>query len=355
VASGSRDAAGVTRPAVAPTRRVPLEAAPHERTLIAWPTETRRDALWGDLLEAARDAHASVARTVVAHEPVTMIANPDEVASAAATCGPAIEIVAAAIDDSWIRDTGPIISFDADDRRVAVHFGFNAWGKKYAPYDHDATIGARIAARLGLRVEEVPLVLEGGSIAMDGNGLLVTTERCLLNPNRNPGATRANIEAALRAALGVERIVWLADGIAEDAETDGHVDNVVAFVAPGRVVLQGCDDPANPNHAIAADNRARLVAAGITIVEVPTLPYVDIAGEHVPVPYVNWYVANGVVVVPVTGEATDAATLELVGTQYPGRSVVGVDGAVLAYGGGGVHCITQPVPAAPSLARSASS
>jgi agmatine deiminase len=311
---------------------------------MAWPTETRRAALWGDQLAAARAAHVAVANAVAAHEPVTMIAALDEAAAAAAACGTAVEILPAPIDDSWIRDSGPIIVYDADGRRAAVHFRFNAWGEKYTPYDRDATIGARVAERLGLPVIEVPLVLEGGAIAFDGAGTLVTTERCLLNPNRNPGVTRAEIEAVLRAALGVERFVWLADGIAEDDETDGHVDNVVTFVAPGRAVLQGCNDPANPNHTIAADSRDRLVAAGIAVVDVPTLPYVDIAGEHVPVPYVNWYVANGVVVVPVTGAAADAAALELIGAQYPGRAVVAVDGSVLAYGGGGVHCITQPVP-----------
>ena len=273
-----------------------------------------------------------------------MIADLDDTAVAAAACGPAVEILAATIDDSWIRDSGPIIVYDADGGREAMHFRFNAWGEKYRPYDRDATIGARVAEALGLPVTEVPLVLEGGSIAFDGGGTLVTTERCLLSPNRNPGTSRAEIEAVLQAALGVDRFVWLTDGIAEDTETDGHVDNVVAFVAPGRAVLQGCDDPANPNHAIAADNRDRLEDAGMAVVEIPTLPYVDIAGAQIPVPYVNWYVANGVVVVPVTGAATDAATLELIGAQYPGRAVVAVDGSVLAYGGGGVHCITQPVP-----------
>ncbi len=281
---------------------------------------------------------------VAAHEPVTMVAAPDDATAAAAACGPSVEIFVARIDDSWIRDSGPIIVYAADGRREAVHFRFNAWGEKYTPYADDATIGARVAERLGLSVTEVPLVLEGGSIAFDGAGTVVTTERCLLNPNRNPGVTRVEIEAVLRAALGVDRFVWLADGIAEDAETDGHVDNVVAFVAPGRAVLQGCDDPGNPNHAIAADNRGRLEAAGIAVVEVPALPYIDLVGEHIPVPYVNWYVANSVVVVPVTGASTDAATLDLVGAQYPGRAVVAVDGSVLAYGGGGVHCITQPVP-----------
>jgi agmatine deiminase len=312
---------------------------------MAWPTETRRASLWGDQLDAARAAHVAVARAVAAHEPVTMIAHPDDATAAAVACGPAVDIFAARIDDSWIRDSGPIIVYDADGRREAVHFRFNAWGEKYTPYADDATIGARVAAHLGLPVTEVPLVLEGGSIAFDGAGTLVTTERCLLHPNRNPGVTRVEIESVLRAALGVDRVIWLTDGIAEDDETDGHVDNVVAFVAPGRAVLQGCDDRKNPNHAIAADNRARLEAAGIEVVEVPDLPYVDVGGEHVPVPSVNWYVANGVVIVPVAGASTDAATLDLVGAQYPGRVIVAVDGSVLAYGGGGVHCITQPVPA----------
>ena len=206
----------MTRPAALPTRRVPAETAPHERTLMAWPTETRRASLWGDQLDAARATHVSVARAVAAHEPVTMIADPDDATAAAAACGPAVEIFAARIDDSWIRDSGPIIVYDADGRREAVHFRFNAWGEKYTPYDRDATIGARVAEHLGLPVTEVPLVLEGGSIAFDGAGTLVTTERCLLNPNRNPGVTRAEIESVLRAVLGVERFVWLADGIAED-------------------------------------------------------------------------------------------------------------------------------------------
>jgi hypothetical protein len=199
-----------------------------------------------------------------------------------------------------------------------VHFRFNAWGEKYTPYDRDATIGARVAEHLGLPVTEVPLVLEGGSIAFDGAGTLVTI-RVGEMPDLTPGVLRAEMESVLRAGLGVERFVWLTDGIAEDTETDGHVDNVVAFVAPGRAVLQGCDDPANPNHAIAADNRGRLEAAGIAVVEVPTLSYVDIGGDPVPVPSVTWYVANGVVVVPVTGAAT-ALMLQLVGARTGPRS-----------------------------------
>jgi agmatine deiminase len=190
------------------------------------------------------------------------------------------------------------------------------------------------------------MVLEGGSIAVDGSGTLVTTERCLLNPNRNPGMTRGDIERMLCAALGVDRVVWLADAIAEDDGTDGHVDNVVAFTAPGRVLLQGCADPDNPNHAIAADNRKRLDAADIDVVELPHLPYARVgASRLLPVPYANVYALNGAVLVPTTGAATDADALAIVAEEYPGREVIEAPGAVLAHGGGGVHCITMQVPA----------
>jgi agmatine deiminase len=157
---------------------------------------------------------------------------------------------------------------------------------------------------------------------------------------------RADIERTLRESLGVERIVWLADAIAEDEGTDGHVDNVVAFVAPGTAVLQGCDDPDNPNHAIAVDNRRRLDGAGIDVIEIPVLPYAHFAsGRSIPVPYVNYYTPNGAVVVPTAGAEADADMLAIIADVYPDRELVAVPGAVLAHGGGGVHCITQQIPA----------
>ena len=324
---------------------MPAETTRHESTLMAWPTEERRGALWHDHLEEARDVHAQLARLVAAHEPVLMIASPSEADNAAQRCGDTVEVVALPIDDSWMRDTGPIVVRAADGQRQAMHFRFNAWGEKYTPYDADARVGAAVAHRLGLPVHEVPLVLEGGAIAVDGNGLLVTTERTLLNRNRNPNVPRAEIESVLERCLGVDRVVWLPNGIAEDDETDGHVDNVVAFFAPGRAILQGCDDTSNPNHAIAAENRARLEAAGIEVVEIPVLPYATVDDAPVPVPYANLYAANGVVVVPTTGHGADADALALIGAHYPEREVVTVPGALLAYGGGGVHCVTQQVPA----------
>jgi agmatine deiminase len=191
------------------------------------------------------------------------------------------------------------------------------------------------------------MVLEGGSVAVDGAGTLVTTERCLLNPNRNPQMSRAEIEHTLTASLGVDRIVWLADAIAEDDGTDGHVDNVVAFSAPGHALLQGCAEPDNPNRAIAGDNRRRLEAAGVVVTEIPVLPYAEFANgsRRISVPYLNFYALNGALLVPTVDDLADADALATIGEQYPGREIIAVPGAVLAHGGGGVHCITQQVPA----------
>ncbi len=314
---------------------------------MAWPTAAIAEiGLWGDAgLAAARDVYATIARAVAAREPITMVAAPAEAATVEPLCGPDVEVVPIPIDDSWIRDTGPIVVRGADGSRYAKHFRFNAWGEKWSAWDADAAVGAEIANYLGLPVHEVPIVLEGGSIAADGAGLLVTTERCLLSRNRNPQMNRAGIEATLSNHLGVDRFVWLADAIAEDDGTDGHVDNVVAFTAPGRVLLQGCDDPINPNHQIAKDNRDRLAAAGVHVVEVPVLPYARVGTSRLlPVPYVNLYALNGAVLVPTCDSDADDAMLAIIASEYPGREVVPVPGAVLAHGGGGVHCITQQIP-----------
>jgi agmatine deiminase len=323
---------------------MPAETERHRRTLMAWPPDVPQCIFTPGQLEPARHAYAEIVRAIGAYEPVTLVVRPGDLASATHLVGDAAEIVALAIDDGWMRDDGPIVVRAPDGSLHAVHFRFNAWGDKQL-HGADAVVGSAIARHIGLPVHEAPIVLEGGSIAVDGRGALATTERCLLNPNRNPACSRDDIESVLRAFLGVDRIVWLADGIAEDDGTDGHVDNVVAFTPSDRVLVQGCDDPANPNAAIAADNLRRLDAAGFETVTIPVLPYAEHAGQRVPVPYVNVYAGNGFVAVPVSGHAFDDEACRLIGEQYPGRTVIAVPGVVLAYGGGGVHCITQQVPA----------
>ena len=321
--------------------RTPAEWEPHERTLMGWPCRTE---LWGETLAQARADYATVANAVAAFEPVTMIANAGEqAAQARAACTDAVEIVELALDDSWLRDCGPIYAYGGDGERLAVHFGFNAWGERFPPWDDDAAVGGLIARALGDRVVDGGMILEGGSILTDGQGTLLTTEQCLLSPNRNPSLDRAQIEATLSDRLGVSTFVWLGQGLVEDRDTDGHVDLIAAFTRPGRVLLQTAPQD-NPNHDHCAENGQRLRAAGIEVVEMPALAYADVAGEWVVVTAMNLYVCNGGVIVPVADQDSDDEALAVIAAEFPGHEVVPVPGAVLAFGGGGPHCITQQVP-----------
>jgi agmatine deiminase len=329
---------------------MPAESAPHERTVMCWPT---RVPLYGELLPDAERAHADVAATIARFEPVTMIAPPALAERAAEQCGSAVDVVALPTDDSWFRDTGPIYVLSSDGRRrVALDWIFNSWGEKYAPWERDAALAEAWARHTGDELRSVPMVLEGGSIAVDGDATLVTTTQCLMHPNRNPQLTRTQIEERLRAELGVDVILWLPHGLALDDDTDGHVDNVAAFARPGVLVVQGCADETEPDHQRCAINRRSAAGArdaggrDIEVVEVPVLPFTVVGATRVAVPYLNYYVGNGFVLVPVCGNDADADMVAIIAEQYPGREVIALDvGAVLAYGGGGIHCITQQVPA----------
>lgn len=323
---------------------MPAEWAPHERTLMTWPC---RASMWGALLPAAKEQFAGVANAIAAFEPLTMVAASaaDGADARAALTSDNVDIVELPADDSWLRDNGPAFVLSADGaRRRGVCFDFNAWGGKFTPYDRDRALTRRLVEHVGDEAVAIPMVLEGGSIGVDGAGTLITTEQCLLHPNRNPGLDREAIERHLRDALGVERIVWLGRGLVEDLDTDGHVDLIAAFTRPGEVLLQQVA-PDNPNAEAMAENRRRLEAAGLTVVPFPVLPYVDVAGEIVAVSHMNFYLCNGAVIVPVAGLETDDQALATVAAAYPGREVVGVPAEVIAAGGGGPHCITQQVPA----------
>jgi agmatine deiminase len=324
------------------TLRMPAEWTAHERCVMAWPV---REAMWRGQFGTAKHDYARVAKAVARTEPVLMVANVGAGDEATAACaGADVEVIEWPLDDSWSRDMGAVIVADGD-RRAAVTFVFNSWGEKFVPYDQDARFAERMADRLGLeRIDASPLVLEGGAITVDGSGTLVTTEQCLLNPNRNPTMTRHDIERALSLPLGVERIVWLPFGILEDDDTDGHVDNVAAFVGPGRVLAQTTADRDDPNHDRLRRNVAVLRDAGLDVVELDVLPRATVDGEPVVVPPLNAYLANGSVVVPVIDDASGSRALAIWQEVFPDRDVIGVPGAALAYGGGGVHCITQQVP-----------
>ena len=326
---------------------MPGEWATHERTIVCWPA---RISLWGDQLVRAKAAHAATIRAISRFEPVLVVARPGAGVEAARACersGPfAVEVIEEPINDSWVRDNGPIVVTDRQGERSAINFRFNGWGEKFEPFDADDALPERLCKRLGLARHDAPLVLEGGSITSDGAGTLVTTEQCLLHPSRNPDLSRADIERALHEWLGVERVLWLAAGLVEDAHTDGHVDNVCAFVAPGRALVQTTGDRDNPNRAILDDNRARLDAAGIETIGVDVLPYDEVGGSTVVVPPLNLYFTNGGVVMPIPdGDAyTASAATEEIAQALPDRDIETVPASVLAFGGGGVHCITQQVP-----------
>ncbi len=333
--------------------RLPAEWEPHEGTAMCWPV---RADMWGDLYTDAEAAHAEVANAIARFETVTMLAAPRTAERAAALCGPGVEVVEQAIDDSWFRDTGPIYVVDDAGDRVATDWRFNSWGEKFLPFADDAAAAGRFAARRVDPVRSIDMVFEGGSITGDGDGTLATTTQCLMHPNRNPTMTQAEIEAMLRTELGAERTIWLPYGLALDDDTDGHVDNIASFAAPGRLVLQGCDDPDEGDWLrLDVDRRVAqgaLDARGraIDVVTVPVLPFAEIdrgdGPERVAVPYLNYYLGNGFVLIPTCGHRADADMVALIAEQYPGREAIALEvGAILAGGGGGIHCITQQLPA----------
>ena len=312
---------------------------------MAWPCRLE---LWGGELEAAVRAYAEVANAIAAFEPVTMVVPDAEAATEArARLTGAVDLVELPLDDSWMRDLGPIFTLDADGRRAGVHFRFNAWGEKFVGWDRDEAAGGALAARFGDVVFEAPIVLEGGSFLVDGEGRLVTTEQCLLAPNRNPDLDRSAIEDALRAYLGVTEVVWLGRGLVHDRDTDGHVDLIATFNDAGQLLLQS--RPAgDPDHETLEENRERALAAGLDVVSFPPLSLGEVADTTVPNAYLNLTLCNGAVIVPLAGGAatgSDEEALERIAAAFPGREVVGVPGLVIAYGGGGPHCITQHVPA----------
>ena len=328
--------------------RMPAEWEPHQATLMEWPTITRAG-FWGELFDRAKADFAAVANAVAAFEPVVMVADPEQVVEARTMLSGDVEILPIPIDDSWMRDNGPIFVTDGSGGVALVHFRFNAWGEKYLPYDRDAEVPKHLAAHLGMRRYEAPMVLEGGSFFVDGEGTLLTTEQCLLHPNRNPGMTRELIERTLFDYLGVSQLIWLGQGHPLDRDTDGHVDAIAQYLGPGAVLLDVPADPSDPYHVTGQDNLARLQAARDAAgraIEVVTFE----AGTPSSTAYMNHYLVNGGVIVPADGEPNDDAALEQIRSAYPGREVVTVPGKTILAGGGGPHCITQQVPVGTPLA-----
>lgn len=322
--------------------RPPLpEWAPHEAVWVGFPSDPE---LWlGDLKPAEREvaAFAEALHAGGRGEQVWLVAAHEGAAESARRLASCANVIVEPFGDIWLRDTGPIILGSGKDRR-ARGFGFNGWGGKY-DLDGDQDIGERLARSAVLPFEKADWVLEGGAIDGDGSGTVLTTEQCLLNPNRNP-LTRQEMEQRLLDDLGFERVVWFGAGLMND-HTDGHVDNLARFVAPGRVAIPTAarDDP---NEAVYKDAARRLADARLDVVTLPSPGRItDEDGDIVPASYMNFYIGNAVVVVPQYGAANDRPAVDVVQALFPDRVAIGLRADHILTGGGSFHCISQQVPA----------
>ncbi len=341
---------------------MPGEFEPHAGCWLLWP---QRPSTWRADAKPARAAFAQVAAEIARFEPVTVGAPEHLLAAARAALPPAVRVTSVPSDDSWIRDSGPTVLRRADGRRIAVQWQFNAYGHLYAPHDDDREVAARVAEVEGLPIVKAPLVLEGGAIHSDGDGTLLTTEECLLHPTRNPGLDRPALERLVCAYTGARKVVWLGAGVVGDSDTNGHVDNMACFIRPGVVALAWEPDPADPQHAVSQDALERLRSTTdargrpLEVVRLPMPRPVTVAdsdltdpepihrqpGQRLAASYVNFYIANGGVIVPTFGDPADEAALRILAGAFPDRQVVGVPSREILLGGGNIHCITQQIPA----------
>lgn len=333
---------------------MPPEWAEHERTLIAWPVQASM--CFPEMYDRVCAAYAEMARAIAEFEPVTVLVNPEEfeVINKWFSDDESIECLAIEHNDSWIRDNGPTFVVDGKGGIAGINWKFNAWGGKYAPWDLDDQVAPKVLAHYGIRRFDAPLVMEGGSFHVDGEGTLLTTEECLLNANRNPELSRGQIEEELKKHLNVEKIIWLKRGLAGD-ETDGHVDNIACFAAPGKVLLQVCHDPDDENYAITQENVKILQEAtdaqGRAIELIPMLqpPHRAYLGQRLTLSYINFYFVNGGIILPIFGEEaeeTDRLAVEQLQKLFPDRIIRTVDGMGIIREGGNVHCATQQMPKA---------
>ena len=320
---------------------MPPEWAPQDWLWVGFPHDAEE---WPGFLAEAQEQIAAFASVVAESGQEVRLLVRDEANEARAR-----ELVSASVTlerriygDVWLRDTGPLVMPDGKGGWTAMRFGFNGWGGKYL-MEGDQTIGAEISRDAGLPVQETDWVLEGGAVDGDGTGLVVTTEQCLLNPNRNPQLTRQEIEQRLARDLGFERVLWLGDGLIND-HTDGHVDNLARFVGPNTLALPVATGADDPNAAIYADARARAEAFGVDLREVPS-PGRVMTGDRVePASYMNFAITSHLVVVPIYGTEHDEAGIEAVAELFPDRETVGLMADAVLAGGGSFHCASQQMP-----------
>lgn len=324
--------------------RMPPEWHPQQWLWIGFPHDCDE---WPAMLGRAQEQIAAFANVVAdSGQEVRLLVRDDaNEARARKLVSDAVMLERRVYGDIWLRDTGPLVVIGGAARR-AMRFGFNGWGGKYL-MDGDQQIGAQMARDAGLALELRDWVLEGGAVDGDGAGLCVTTEQCLLNPNRNPAMSRDQIAARLGDDLGFEQILWLGNGLIND-HTDGHVDNLARFVAPGQLALPLAGGPDDPNTAIYTDARARAADFGVTIRDVPSPGLVTIGDRVEPASYMNFTITSHLVVVPTFGTVHDGDGVAAIAQLFPNRTTIGLPADAVLAGGGGFHCASQQMPAAAS-------
>jgi agmatine deiminase len=349
--------------------RMPAEFEPHKGCWMLWP---ERGDTWRMGAKPAQAAFIEVAEAISAFEPVTVGASRGQWENARSALPQAVRVVEISSDDAWMRDVGPTVVVSGRGGTIrGVDWQFNAWGGLdgglYFPWDQDSLVAAKVLEIERADRYRAPLIMEGGSFHVDGQGTLITTRECLLNRNRNPHLTREQIEASLKTYLNVNKVVWLDKGVHMD-ETDGHVDNLCCFVKPGEVLLTWTDDPDDPQHEISRQALKKLSAATDArgrrlivhkihqpdpmVVSASECEGLDAsetakprkAGDRLAASYVNFYIANGGIVMPLFGDAHDRAAMDLLTRLFPDRKVVGVRSREILLGGGNIHCITQQIP-----------
>ncbi|MFY9782852.1 MAG: agmatine deiminase family protein [Acidimicrobiales bacterium] len=340
---------------------MPAEWEPHERTWMAFPPP---NATFGDdgsdTLNAARMAWIDVANIIASYEPVTLIADVDLVAVASALNAPGVTVIERPLNDAWMRDIGPTFTTDGS-QLGAVNWVFNGWGaQSWAAWDRDALVASDVGRQSGAEVRHSKLTNEGGGIHVDGAGTVLLTETVQLDPERNPGWTRKQVETEIHAQLGTNHAIWLPRGLSRDYDefgTRGHVDIVATFVSPGLVAVHRQLDPTHPDYEVTEELIALLrsstdaVGRSLEVVEIPAPTIVEVDDEWTDFSYINHYVGNGFVVVGVFDDAKDDDALDLLARLYPGRRVERADGRTIFAFGGGVHCITQQQPRVGIAAR----
>ncbi|MEO1021478.1 MAG: agmatine deiminase family protein [Bacteroidota bacterium] len=335
---------------------MPAEWEPHRATQLHWPSNSNT---WpGDRLHKVEQIYVQLITSLLPYEPIVLFVESDVVKTHAQSKlgnqilkNPRLQVVVYPVNDVWVRDCGPVFVRNTGGNPVIIDWEYNAWGKKYAPWENDNGIPTWVGRHLNVPIERPGMILEGGSIDVNGAGVLLTTESVLLNPNRNPGLNKAQIEYNLNQYLGSEQVIWLKRGLAGD-DTDGHIDDLTRFLNEHTVLTMICEDPDDVNYSALQENleilkQVTLPGGNRLVIETLSLPSTRIeevtvdGSEYVPASYANFYVANGVVLVPLFKERYDEEALRLFKQYFPDRDVIGIPCQDLIWGQGSIHCITQ--------------